>query len=158
MKLQMKGESWQCAVYSYAMATGLNAQSLIELIGHDGGEIVFPHLPEPACRRGHSIFELIDAGIACGFATTWVPFDPHIEASDSSQVIPVYPPERNWQRVEDAIQTSIGIIDLQLTRWAHTVCFAHGDIFDPDGKVYNYDRNLFIGHRTIYQLWRVDRL
>lgn len=42
------------------MVLNVEEQEIIDYIGHDGSEIIFPNLKEPECRRGFHIQELID--------------------------------------------------------------------------------------------------
>lgn len=45
------------------MAMGFSVQALIDEIGHDGSEILWPDLPEPHCRRGFIPHEFIHIGM-----------------------------------------------------------------------------------------------
>jgi hypothetical protein len=46
---------------------------VFEIAGHDGSEIVFPDLPDPARRRGHSPFEFITHAMKCGYVLSYFP-------------------------------------------------------------------------------------
>ena len=86
MKLQLQLERWQCAVTAFAMALDVPVTDLIRDVGHDGGSIIFPDLPEPGNRHGHSIYELIWAAVNLGYAVTPIPLHPEIKpASDPTR-------------------------------------------------------------------------
>ena len=48
MELQQRPEPWMCMPLAFAMALDMPVADLLAAIGHDGSEIVFPNLPEPA--------------------------------------------------------------------------------------------------------------
>lgn len=48
---QVQPNAWSCLPTAFATATSIQVQEIIELIGHDGSEILFPALSEPKCRR-----------------------------------------------------------------------------------------------------------
>ena len=99
MKLQVKRERWQCAVTAFAMALDIPVANLIEHLGHDGGSIVFPDLAEPANRRGHSIYELIQAALALGYAVTPMPLRAAITpANDPRRQFILGTDADNWSR------------------------------------------------------------
>lgn len=41
------------------MVCDVTPSQVFELAGHDGCENLWPHLPEPTCRRGHVISEMV---------------------------------------------------------------------------------------------------
>jgi len=73
--LKMSGP--QCLVYAAAMALDANVNDLIEEIGHNGLAVVWPDLPAPLCYRSHHIQEIIDCGLARGFALVPIEHNPH---------------------------------------------------------------------------------
>ena len=76
--LQLKPNKWSCAVTAFAMALHVPVQELIQEIGHDGSEIVFPELEEPMRRRGFHSQELIYAAWKRGFTVTPIELMPVI--------------------------------------------------------------------------------
>ena len=70
MRLQTKPERWQCLVTSFAMALDMLVADVMREIGHDGGQVLWPDMPEPMCRRGFHPQELIDVCRAHGYAVT----------------------------------------------------------------------------------------
>lgn len=67
---------WSCSVQAAAKVMCLTTQQLIDEIGHDGGAIVFPELPEPMCRAGFHIQEIQDAAVRRGYAIMTVEAHP----------------------------------------------------------------------------------
>lgn len=48
-----------CLLRAFAEALDITPEVLIQGLGHDGQEIVWPELPEPLCRRGFHVQEFI---------------------------------------------------------------------------------------------------
>lgn len=160
MKLQVKRERWQCAVTAFAMALSIPVADLIDRLGHDGGEIVFPDLPEPANRRGHNIYELIHVAIELGFAVTPVPLRAAITpANDPQRQVVVGTDEKNLSRFSHQLYDSQGVIECYGPRLYHLLAYDRGRIFDPDGCEFLYSREgCERRHLYTYCLWRVDRI
>jgi len=59
---------WSCSVQAAAKVMCIPTQRLIDEIGHDGGAIAFPDLPEPMCRAGFHSQEIQDAALRLGWA------------------------------------------------------------------------------------------
>lgn len=59
MELIKQPNRWSCMPTSLAMVLGTDVDSIIKAIGHDGSMIVDPTLPEPQCRQGFHIDELV---------------------------------------------------------------------------------------------------
>lgn len=51
---------WSCLPRAFAKALGVPLEEVLEIIGHDGSEIVHPSLPDPLCRRSFHPQEMID--------------------------------------------------------------------------------------------------
>ncbi len=160
MKLQLKPERWQCAVTAFAMALDCPVRDLMLCIGHDGGEIVFPDLPEPANRRGHNIYEMIPVAIDLGYAVTPIPLRPTIvPANDPVREVAIGTDEQNWNRFTRHILMSRGTIECQGPRCYHVLAYDRGRIFDPEGREFPYSRDACEQRKLYtYCLWRVDRI
>ena len=63
MNLQRSPNRWSCLITSAAMILDTNVEVLIEELGHDGSEILWPKLPDPQRRRSFHIQEIIDLAI-----------------------------------------------------------------------------------------------
>lgn len=73
MKLLKQPNSWTCCATSYAMLMNRQLYEVFNIAGHEGDEIYFDDLSDPARRRGHSVFEFIQHAKYCGFALTFFP-------------------------------------------------------------------------------------
>lgn len=67
MQLRKQPNRWSCLLTSFSMVLDLPEGRLIEIIGHDGSEILWPDIPEPHCRRSFVIHELIRVAYVLGF-------------------------------------------------------------------------------------------
>lgn len=160
VKLQLKHERWQCAVTAFAMVLDCPVADLMMCLGHDGGEIVFPDLPEPANRRSHNLYEMIQVAVDLGYGVTPVPLRAAItSANDPARQIIVGTDEQNWSRFTRQLLVSRGVIECQGPRCYHMLAYDKGRIFDPDGCEFPYSRDA-CEQRGLYTycLWRVDRI
>lgn len=157
MKLQRRPEPWMCMPLAFAMALDMPVVDLLAAIGHNGGEVAFPGLPEPACRRSFHVQELIHVALARGFAVTPLELFPVLQPTSAGPHRVVLYPDNNWWRFEQTILSSRGVIDGTGTRFGHTVAYDHGRIFDPKGLLYDYSR-LACEARHFYSrcAWRID--
>ena len=155
--LQNKPNPWGCAVTAFAMAIDIPVQQLMDEIGHDGGQKIFHHLPEPMCRRGFHSQELIQAAWKYGFACTPIEMYPMLRCEP---IIPVphiqrmaderggLPTEHsvlfdgsivgNDARFLAAVQVTRGVMEGSGCRCHHAVYYHYGQIWDPDGEQYEY--------------------
>lgn len=67
------GKPWSCVFDAFCLATGINADDLIESVGHDGSEIIDKSYPEPYCRRAFSTDELVLACLQRNWTSTALP-------------------------------------------------------------------------------------
>ena len=143
---------------AFAMALGNPVAELLEAIGHDGSEIVFPSLPEPLCRRCFHVQELIQVALGRGCAVTPVELFPVLQPTEAGPFHKtVLYPDNNWRRFERTIRASFGVIDGTGARLGHTVAYDHGHIFDPRGPVYDYSRLACEAHQFYTRCaWRID--
>jgi hypothetical protein len=162
MLLQVKPEPWLCIATSFAMALGVPLSKLLALIGHDGSQIVFPDLPEPACRAGHHVQELVHAALNHGWACTPIEFNPITRTFGN---LPAYhsilPDEQSrWLRFERLIAKHDGVLEGWVTNWGHAMAFEHGVIYDPDrGQTFQFSReNCFARNFTPRCLWLVSEI
>ena len=146
--LQNKPDPWSCAVTAFAMAIDIPVQQLIEEIGHDGGEKIFTHLPDPMCRRGFHSQELIQAAWQHGFACTPIEMYPRLTCEPFPGTFPprdglsmekdVWTPEAAWTRFQVGVGMTRGVMEGQGCRCHHAVYYHFGQIWDPDGEQCEY--------------------
>jgi len=158
--LQNKPNPWSCSVTAFAMAIGIPVKQLVEEIGHDGGEKIFTHLPEPMCRRGFHSQELIKFAWMHGFACTPIEMYPMLRCEPILCTSPLYeeakkhsgglclPTEHsvlfgssiveNQARFVAGVRVTRGVMEGQGCRCHHAVYYHYGQICDPDGEQYEY--------------------
>jgi len=154
MILQRKPSRWSCLPVSFAMALDIPVEALFKELGHDGSLIMWPDLPEPACRRGFHIQEMIEIALRRGYAVTPFELCPVLESGGHQ-----YAFDARWSAFANVIDTSIGILEGQGIRTRHAVAYYYGQIFDPDCGVYVYSKAACEG-RLFYAncAWRIDRI
>lgn len=159
MLLQQRPEPWMCMPLAFAMAMDMPVDDLLAEIGHDGSRIAFPNLPEPACRLGFHIQEMILIALKRGMAVTPVELFPVLQSADGRQTQTILYPTNNWALFARTIKTSRGVIDGTGFRFGHMVAYDHGRIFDPRGHEYDYSRVACEAHQFFTRCaWRVDPL
>ena len=118
---------------AFAMALEIPVVELLEELGHDGSELVFPNLPEPACRRGFHIQELVHVALRHGFALTPVELFPVLESADGKQTQTVLYRDNNWKRFADILAASRGLINGAGFRFRHMVAYDQGRHLRSEG-------------------------
>jgi hypothetical protein len=81
------------------MVMEVELSELIESIGHDGSEKVFPDLKPPMCYAGFDISEIIDDAMRRGWSVTLVETMPTC-TPDGENVRDVYPESKIKERVD----------------------------------------------------------
>lgn len=150
------------------MALDVRIEELLARVGHDGGEILFPALPEPCCRRGHHVQELISVALTLGYAVTPIEFRPRIAAApldgaaaQASHEVRFGPGlADSMLRFTSHIQLAKGTIECRTANGSgHMLAFEQGRVFDPDGPTFDFSltacerRGLFA-----HTVWRFDRI
>lgn len=135
MKLILQKNRWSCVVTSFAMVLDVPVLSILEIVKHDGSEIYWPELPEPNCRRGFHIQEMIDVCYLLGALVT--PFQARptsISAGANFLRIPqtfVSPEER----ITRALTKKGILIGETLDGQKHAVAWDGERVFDPAGGI-----------------------
>jgi hypothetical protein len=156
MRLQIKPQRHLCLPTSFAMALDIPVAALLDEVGHDGSEIVFPDLPEPSCRRGFHVQELIDVALRRRFAVTPVELFPVLAHTDTRHRTLRLD---NWWRFESVLRNSRGVLDGTGCHCGHAVAYDHGHIFDPDGRDYDYSRGACEARNFFTRCaWRFDNI
>jgi hypothetical protein len=165
MRPQSKPERWMCLPTSFAMVLDIPVAHLLTEIGHDGSEIIYPELLEPAGRRGFHIQELIEPCLWRNFAVTPIEIFPVSEhAPGRSYVVrmpPTFTDESHWARLAGVIGTTQGVIEGRGPRCGHAVAYDHGMVYDPDplriGAPYRFSRVACeLRHFIPLCAWRID--
>lgn len=72
MILQESPNKVSCLPTALAMCLGKPVAEILEIIGHNGLEILWPELESPRCFRGFYDQEIVDACLVLGFSCTQV--------------------------------------------------------------------------------------
>ena len=154
MQLQRKPNRWTCLPVSFAMVLDIPVQDIFNELGHNGSRILWPDLPEPMCRRGFHIQELIEIALRHGFAVTPFELSPVLQCEDKEYCF-----DERWTAFATVVANSTGVLTGSGVRTHHAVAYALGQIFDPDNGVYDYSKVACEG-RLFYAncAWRIDRI
>ncbi len=129
---------WSCLLASAAMALDTDCNTLIEMIGHDGSEIVFPTLPEPSRRLSFHLQEIIDCANELGFSMTPIEVLPY-STPDGKMEFPVEFPISAEQRFQNHMTEHKGILTGRGKRLYHAMYWDGQDIHDPNGFICSQD-------------------
>lgn len=165
----LKPNPWSCLATSFAMALDISTHEFCLVAGHDGGEKIWPELPDPLCRRGFHISEATKVAITLGYSATPLELFPMIQATamapyHGTEQVPVfYPPTKdeigNWMDFANIISYARGVIECRTRNgnW-HAVAFEKGVIYDPDGRRFGYTREA-CESRGLFttRLWKVAK-
>ena len=75
MQLLKPYSNYSCFLDAAAMVCDLTQEQLIEKIGHNGSEVLWPELPSPHCFRGFHLAEILIAMLHFGYAGVFMPCD-----------------------------------------------------------------------------------
>lgn len=160
MKLQVKPNRWSCAITSWAMALDIEVGDAINFIGHDGGDVIFPELAEPRCRRGFHSQELVELAMQAGVYPTPFQVLPSISSECGEFSYTMYPyTTPRFEILYDLVESTRGVLEGKCATCHHAVAYDHGKVFDPDGREFPYsavncrDLGGFYGK----QLWIFNR-
>lgn len=131
MQLQRTPNGWSCLAASFATVLGLSLEQLLERLGHDGSEIVFPSLDDPERRRAFHPQEMVDVAESLGVAITPIEARPASRPRD----VPVPPYEvpmdifPRWHRY---LEGGVGVLTgLNARNRPHAVVWDGVDVWDP---------------------------
>lgn len=143
---------WNCTLAAAAMVTGKSLEELIELIGHDGSEIIHPELNPPGNRKGFHMQEIIDACLELGWAI--VPIEA-IPAQTATGVDCYTLESKRFKNHEDRflhhLLGSKGILLGATKGYWHAVAWNGKKIFDPRGKKYTLSEAKGIDFKIYYR-------
>ena len=133
LKIQMQPNRWSCLPTAFAMALDISVKEVIDIIGHDGSEIIFPQFKEPACRRSFHIQEMIDVCMLRDVAVIQIEVDPVSCVKENSfYKVPV-----SDTRLDYYLSLYTGVfVGVGSMNTPHAVAWSGRQIFDPNGTVY----------------------
>lgn len=140
---------------------------LIEIIGHDGKEVINADLEEPNCYKGFHLQEVIDAALKCGSlgkrvtGVTEIEFRPVMINGD--QEIEVFTEDYAIQRAMHYLNDNDCIILGMGKTSPHAVAYDRLSdmIYDPSGKIYLFEQareNHFHAMESILIISQPDRI
>ena len=140
----IKGENnLDCILASAAMIMGISLSDLKINIGHDGCEIIFPNSPDPYCRRGFHIQEIIDQAFKLGWSVMYI--QKHFGLEPFIGNDPVFTIDVSDKRLNNYLINLHGIIAGVNGSKNHAVAWDRKMVYDPSGKIYplqEFDYNI----------------
>lgn len=138
MDLQHSPNRWSCLPTAFAMVLGKSLIELVHEIGHDGSEVIWPDSPDPYCRRGFHVQELINVLYHYGLTAT--PFEA-CPCSISKGSVSPYSVPLDPKRLEYIMTETHGVITgTTLDGQPHAVAWNGSKIFDPNGTKYGLEK------------------
>lgn len=149
MRLLKQPNKWSCSVTSLAMVLGCKIDYLMNIIGHDGSEVIHPDLPEPLRRRGFHLQELIDAAMYLNYRPVWIELLPvamvHNRTYDirfknhspniNIDIAPLCEHQQNLNRFKNYLNWFNGIILGEHYHCCHWVAWNGEEFYDPNGTI-----------------------
>jgi len=143
MIIQSLPNRWSCMPCSFATATGIPVQRIIDAVGHDGSSIIFPDLEEPLCRRGFLGGEIVTAMLELGYIVATYEYTPFGIVTPQHHFSVNYEGDR-LEFFKRICQDSDGVLagTTKSTRVKHAVAYEGSShkIYDPLGFIYPFDR------------------
>ncbi len=132
MKLQKAPLKHTCLVTAFAMVLGTDAQNMIDSIGSDPHQVLWPQHQEPQCFRGHHIQEMIDYAMCLGYSVTEIQAAPRFGTLGCTETFEVWDEATMMRRIQNKVSEYAGVI----TSPTHAVAWDGHNVFDPCGKIY----------------------
>lgn len=137
LEMMLTPNAWSCLPSAAAMLLHAYPKAVIDGIGHDGSEILFPEMKSPHCRRGFHIQEIVDVFIdQYEFPVLFEAQPCLIGLTEDGEEI-LWPLPENEGRIQCYMEDAPGIIigtheaeTLHAVAWDGDVCW------DPRGQKY----------------------
>lgn len=137
MRHLIQPNRWTCLPTSFAMVLCRTLDEILAGVGHDGSEILWPDLPEPRCRRGFHIQEMISYAWSQGFTVTPFQAVPRLAPDDLETPVSIRPLVDLRQILDGRIAVLTG---LSGRGSPHAVAWDGKLIRDPNGETYGLDK------------------
>lgn len=149
MVIRTQPNNWSCTVAATATVLDIEISTLVELIGHDGSEIVFDDLPDPLCRRSFSLQEIGFALWNLGYIFTGFDVEP-LGIVDEDHMYSISYPDGE-KRFEKLMKQTVGVGCGKIVCTDITHAFAWNGIkcFDPTGFIYPVSRYELYSYHVI---------
>lgn len=155
MELLLQPNGWSCTPTAFAMVCNTEPREIIEYVGHDGSEVLFPEVDPPKCYRGFHIQEMLDYCIENMFHPVIIqalPVNMPRGADEDSAIIVEF---SKWddpaERIGHYLSCMRGVILGQtMDEKDHAVAWCPTErlVFDPRGQKYDvreFSIEFFIG-------------
>lgn len=152
MHIKISPNRWSCVPYAFATAIDADPTTLIELLQHDGSEIIFPHLEEPLCRRGFTCPELSMVLWGIGYLVGCFDYEPTAMVDKENWYTVKYP---NADKLFESIMAnSLGVVLARIkgTDTTHATAWNGEKCFDPMGFIYPISRYEIYSYYPIVRL------
>jgi len=121
------------------MVLEISLSEMLGRIGHNGDEIIWPHLPEPQRRRAFHIQECAAVAFSLGFGVMEFQFGPTLTPDGKS----VYDVPVNVN-IRELMSVSNGVLMGRGRQHGHAVGWDGKHVHDPLGIIYDIEnQNLF---------------
>jgi len=159
MILQKQPNQWSCVVTSAAMILEIPVEQLIDDIGHDGSEILFPHLTDHLSRRSFHPQEISVAalkyGWACSLMEIWPAFydtklNKNFKIGDSLHA-------KHLFYIIAHEHACILFGELKNDNGRHAVACDNGIIYDPVGNICNLE-NYPMEFEMFMPFFKIDKV
>lgn len=128
MRHQRQPNRWSCVPTAFAMVINMDVAEMLDRIGHDGSEILYPDLEEPSCRRSFHPQECLQVLDSCGYAATPLEALPILQM-DATHWIEL---DRRKDFVNH-LATADGVFIGEGRKLRHAVAWIGGEVYDPSG-------------------------
>lgn len=136
MKLLRQPNRWSCLPVSFCMVLDITYERMIELVGHDGSEIIYKKYEEPICRRSFHIQEMIDVCIFHDYSITQIEKSSTLVNKYGKEYAIDFPLTRLKRYLLDYTGVLVGTGHLGTP---HAVAWDGVYIYDPNGTKYPLD-------------------
>jgi hypothetical protein len=123
------------------MVTAAEVDEVFQYTGHDGSAIAFPSLREPYCRRGFTLYEMVQFALYRGYTVTpMAQRYPHVAEEGAGELTLVTPGPVIDRLYELFDMVAVGTIP---GRGGHAIAWSvEGQVFlDPNGTQYRREQN-----------------
>jgi len=125
-------KNWQCFPRAVAHSLGVSLDQIIDLAGHDGGEIINPQLKDPWARRGFHPQEITDIVSRLGYAMVAIEYDPKIVPIKDCIRKSIYTHDQNVKRFEYFLHYTYGVLAAHRNITGHVWAYDHDVLIDPN--------------------------
>lgn len=126
---QSSPNNWSCLPTAFAIVLGCPVEYVLELIGHDGSEKLWPALPEPFCRRSFHIQELIMVAWKMNYCVT--PFSTECELQPRAMVNP----KLFTVNLKSLLVNNVGVITGLYKGSPHAVAWKYPTIYNTNNQI-----------------------